>query len=322
MSWPFSFSPSKTVLILRYSSVFSVKHVMSLLPNIHFRKTNNNALSIETFELSTFYQRCHELTEKNAKTASPFAPHRVLFYTFLLINKGDINHYIDGQCVTLTAGYLLLIRPNQVHQFDLPNKPVKGHILFFTDSAWDLVKQNTRLLHWDMLLNSTHRLNKSDQLDIAMLLSLLQQEQSKADPDDILQGHLFTTLIHLLMRYWPSVTDAKKPYKLDTFVRFNQYLLSHFTQSRDVVYYADLLGCSYKVLNNICKSATNLTAKRVIDNHVILEAKRMLLTKTQTTQSIANALGFDESTNFVKFFKRHTGKTPKEYLLRPLLKEN
>lgn len=289
---------------------------MSLLPNIHFRKAKNNALSIETVELNTFYQRCHELTEKNANTASPFAPHRVLFYTFLLINEGDISHHIDGQCVTLTDGDLLLIRPHQVHQFNLPSKPVKGHILFFTDRVWELAKQSNRLLYWDMLLTSTHHINKSNRLDIAVLLSLLQQEQDRATPDDILQGHLFTTLIHLLLRHWPSVTSNKKSYNLDTFVRFNQHLLTHFTASRDVIYYANLLGCSYKILNNICKSATNLTAKRVIDNHVILEAKRMLLTNTQNTQSIAHTLGFDESTNFVKFFKRHTGKTPKEYLLK------
>ncbi|QUX94182.1 hypothetical protein C0J08_01640 [Marinomonas sp. CT5] len=289
---------------------------MSLFPNIHFHKANNNALSIETFELHTFYERCHEFTQKNIKKTSPFTPHRVMFYTFLIINEGNIQHYVDGQCITLSAGDLLLICPHQVHQYVLPNRPAKGHIIFFTDSVWDLVKQNTRLLHWDMLLTQSHNIHKSDQLDITMLLSILQKEQNKATADDILQKHIFTSLIHLLMRHWPMVTSGKQTSKVDLFVRFNHHLLNHFNQSRDVIYYANLLGCSYKVLNNICKSITHLTAKNVIDNYVILEAKRMLLTKTQNTQSIAHALGFDESTNFVKFFKRHTGKTPKEYLLK------
>lgn len=43
---------------------------------------------------------------------------------------------------------------------------------------------------------------------------------------------------------------------------------------------------------------------------MILEAKRRLISGGAPIEALAEALGFSEATNFVKFFRRHTGETP------------
>jgi AraC-like DNA-binding protein len=44
-----------------------------------------------------------------------------------------------------------------------------------------------------------------------------------------------------------------------------------------------------------------------------LEAKRLLVHTSLPVSVIANRLGFDEPTNFVKFFRREVQKSPGEF---------
>jgi AraC-like DNA-binding protein len=53
-----------------------------------------------------------------------------------------------------------------------------------------------------------------------------------------------------------------------------------------------------------------MTAKRVIVERVVLEAKRLLVHSRLPVASIGHELGFAEATNFVKYVKRETGSTP------------
>jgi AraC-like DNA-binding protein len=84
-------------------------------------------------------------------------------------------------------------------------------------------------------------------------------------------------------------------------------------KSRDAKFYAALLNISYRHLNNLCKEFTQKTAKSVIDGFVILEAKRKLFQPDLPIKEISYSMGFDEPTNFVKYFKSHTGVSPKTF---------
>jgi AraC-like DNA-binding protein len=47
----------------------------------------------------------------------------------------------------------------------------------------------------------------------------------------------------------------------------------------------------------------------------MLEAKALLKLKDATIQEISNRLGFPDQSTFGKYFKRHAGVSPKEYVL-------
>ena len=77
-----------------------------------------------------------------------------------------------------------------------------------------------------------------------------------------------------------------------------------------------------KALSRMCIAAVGVPAKVVINQRLILEAKRLLAHTTLPVQSIGSALGFDEATNFVKFFRKATGTTPLTFRqpnLKPIL---
>ncbi len=79
---------------------------------------------------------------------------------------------------------------------------------------------------------------------------------------------------------------------------------------RRVVDLARRLHCSPRTLARACERAGAPTPKRMIDEHTVLEAQRRLALPGSTVSATAAALGFDELTNFTKFFRRLTGTTP------------
>lgn len=80
--------------------------------------------------------------------------------------------------------------------------------------------------------------------------------------------------------------------------------------SRSVKERAQRLGYSERTLTRACLAATGRTAKEVIDDRIVLEARRLLCHDSSTIASVARALSFPESSNFTKFFRRTTGETP------------
>ena len=55
------------------------------------------------------------------------------------------------------------------------------------------------------------------------------------------------------------------------------------------------------------------TPKKIIDDRIMLEAKRLLAHSSESVKEISYSLGFDEPTNFVKYFRKHHLSTPIEF---------
>jgi AraC-like DNA-binding protein len=92
--------------------------------------------------------------------------------------------------------------------------------------------------------------------------------------------------------------------------RFRRSLDCGFAQSRKVGDCARNLGVSEKTLGRACLAMAGLPPARLIEARVFLEAKRLLAHTDLPAASVAGLLGFDEPTNFAKFFRRLAGTTP------------
>ena len=84
-------------------------------------------------------------------------------------------------------------------------------------------------------------------------------------------------------------------------------------EERSVSYYADKMFLTPKHLSTVVKEVSGKTAGEWIDSLVILEAKAMLKSSEQSIQEIADELHFANQSFFGKYFKHHTGLSPKEY---------
>jgi len=93
-------------------------------------------------------------------------------------------------------------------------------------------------------------------------------------------------------------------------LQFKKDLKEHFNKEKAVKFYADKQFISTKTLNIATREIINQSTKQYISEYIVLLAKRMLTSTSFTTTEIAYELGFDEPTNFTKFFKKKEKVTP------------
>ena len=73
------------------------------------------------------------------------------------------------------------------------------------------------------------------------------------------------------------------------------------------------LGVSQSTLARACLATEGIGLKPLVDRHLLLEAKRLLVHTDDRIAAIAERLGFDEPTNFIKMFNRLEGVTPSAF---------
>lgn len=98
-----------------------------------------------------------------------------------------------------------------------------------------------------------------------------------------------------------------------TLTRFLTLVEMHASTQRETGFYADKLCLTPKYLSRLVKEKTGRTAKEIILNFVILQARTMLLGTDLNIQQISDTLHFPSQSVFGKFFKKATGKSPREY---------
>lgn len=102
------------------------------------------------------------------------------------------------------------------------------------------------------------------------------------------------------------------------FYRFIVEVENCFKQQRSVAYYADRMCVSPKHLSTVVKDISGKTAGEWIDYYVVNEIKRLLTTTELTIQEISCKLNFANQSSFGKYFKSHTGVSPREFRARAL----
>ena len=221
--------------------------------------------------------------------------------------------------ILLKKNTIIHISKGQVNAFQFNDK-LKGFIVLFTE---DYLKKQ---------LNSLPK-NEIDRLFNAQLFSPIMQvprtsnvaeyiqlfyEEYRDTEEDYNQESTYNALYSIIF----SKLERLKQYqtfhlkhsdKLNTFLNFKALLETNYKQSRNADFYAEKLNITYKHLNTISKNIISLTAKQFIDAFLVLEAKRLLMNSEIKSTELAYLLGFEEPTNFVKYFKKHTGFTPNQF---------
>ena len=69
-------------------------------------------------------------------------------------------------------------------------------------------------------------------------------------------------------------------------------------------------------LNRLCRRLTGCTAFELIQQRLVLEARRRLVYAGSSVSAIAAELGFKDPAYFSRFFRRHGGLSPNEFRRR------
>lgn len=77
--------------------------------------------------------------------------------------------------------------------------------------------------------------------------------------------------------------------------------------------FAELLSIPSTHFSNTIKLVTKRSPSEFVEERIMAEAQRMLSETSLPVSEICQKLTFHDPTNFTRFFKRFSGKTPREY---------
>lgn len=281
---------------------------MKKIPKISFRE-DLKAIGFECLNLS-------ELTaKKRPSDHHPNRPHKIDFFAIIIITEGLVKHQLDFKDYSIKKNNCLVISQSQVHSFD-SNSNYKGHLILFTADfllnhlSPSTFFKTTSLFNYH-LSSPLYHIDKSLLTDINNLAIEYDKNEYLLQPNIV--ASLFSLVILKLNNQNLSTINYTNNQGFDTFEKFKNFVEKEYQLTRNVSDFASKLGISYKHLNEICKRFTSKTAKCFIDDFVILEIKRKLSSTSLSIKEICFETGFDEPTNFLKYFKNLAGQTPLEF---------
>lgn len=277
-------------------------NMTEIIPTFDFYKTIESDISFEYQRLETSY-RDYDSSH----------PHRHNCYEIVFFERSGGEHHIDFKRYDITENTIHIVCPEQVHLLKR-NKDVTGYVLSFSAELFLSIVQNSQFLDafpFLVPLNSAP-IVKLELDQIPQLMSLIKQlEQeyfsSQKDKKDML-AILCLQLLQFLKRQFPQTENTANEQYLPS--RFKKMVEREYLKINTVSEYADLLAVSAGHLNDIVKKATGKSAKMIISEHITLEAKRLLYHSQLSIKEIASNLNFEESSYFIRFFRKQTGLTP------------
>lgn len=151
-------------------------------------------------------------------------------------------------------------------------------------------------------------------LQLFRLVQTISQTTSSSRKEML--THLLNTIFLLLQdyRHENGIGEHEPTAQEELFNRFYHAITQHYTQNREVRYYAELFHLSPKHFAAIIKKHTKTNALEWINGYTLVQAKILLrYQQQQTIQEIALKLGFSDQASFSRFFKSYSGMSPTEY---------
>ncbi len=241
-------------------------------------------------------------------------PSKATFYQIIWLKSGKATMQIDFKPICIEAGELLIISTNQICTFDLESE-YEGKMILFTDSFFNQSETDRHFLHTSEILNPNN-LNQTIRLDsnhVGQIINLLEKEldyDKEMFRPCITQSYLRSLLLEA-ERWTIENKKGTSHLKTDNISRlFCEEVEKNFKEHKQIEFYFKKLPVGEKKLTKEIKQLTGKTPKKYIESRIILEAKRLLAYSSSSVKEISFELGFEEATNFNKFFRKQTGFTP------------
>ena len=140
-----------------------------------------------------------------------------------------------------------------------------------------------------------------------------EMAEENAFSEAVLRSYL--QLILALSSKEKSTLLAEKPLQTEhqLVADFQQLLEKHFIEERELPFYASQLYLSPDAFSKKLKKLLGKTPTKLLQERLVLEAKKQLHLTYKSIKEIAFDLNFDDEFYFSRFFKKHVGLSPKHF---------
>ncbi len=225
---------------------------------------------------------------------------------------------VDGIKHSLTKDTILFL--TEYHQVEIISVK-KARLIRFNRAFYCIATHDSEVGCKGILFFGASQLPKinipnSEYEKFDLLWKMFKVEMDSIDnlQNDMLQMML-TRLLILSTRIYKEQTELTNfdRQQLDLVREFNYMVETHFKTKHQVSEYADMLHKSPKTLSNVFKKYNEKTPLQIIQNRIILEARRLLRYSDKSIKEIAYEIGYEDIQAFSKFFKKTEGISPSDF---------
>ncbi len=291
----------------------SVKHYADI--NEMFRNINLPLMKHPLFYVTKFENHKFDKSKSSIYTHDYFE----IAFSF----GYDVDVSVDAQSKNALSHSLIFMSPGQMIKWEGNNKwtgQSMGYILLFkpdflpfTNGAFQLYKDfpflNRNTLH-------SYRLSTTQKQYLQSYFEKINNEYLRNDENslEIIRAFLTAFLFEAkrILDFKSTKSSLKSRAEEVTFLFENEIILTDHKR-KPIRYYADKLNVSPVYLSECIKKTTGKTAKNIIDEYLIIEIKSLLKHSHDSIAQVGSKVGFEDQSNFVKFFKKHSGHSPKGF---------
>lgn len=240
--------------------------------------------------------------------------HRHDFYYLLILKKGSGTHAIDFSSYPVAGNTVFLMRPGQVHQLVL-KAGSKGYLIQCNEAFFfphgkapgQLLRKVGTVNHYHFTAGGTKKL-------LTVLSSIFREYAVKQEMyQEVIKAQMGIFFIELARLYGKGPAGNADLYVQEQLETFLALVETSVCDHKSVSQYAALMGLSTWQLNAITKATLGKTCLVLINEYMVLEAKRCLLATGDQVNQIADHLGYEDISYFIRFFKKHTGYSPEAF---------
>jgi len=253
-------------------------------------------------------------------------PFRTNYFAFLFITAGEGHYAVDHHEFELVPPVFYFTNPGHLKSFEI-TQPWEG---FMLTASYEFLRAHGRGepdQEFPFLLAAATpplHLEPEMQERLAGLCHLMAREYAGTSPlKDAILGNLLGSFLlyvkELLQHPRLHISPRNRPEAIvDQFHRVLGEQFRHRAGADvhplvDAQQLADRLHLHPKHLGAMVKQQTGRTVGEWITERRLTEARTLLHRTDLAVADVAYQLGFQEATNFTKYFKKHTGHTPSQY---------
>ena len=277
----------------------------------------------EHFGFETLHPLVSVVRAENDNFTEPFDMTYNVYAIFLKENKGCKLSYgrteYDFDEMTVTS-----FAPGQkVHAEPTGIMPKWTALVFHPDflARTQLGRQMSRYEFFSYTSNEALHLSAGEVEIFRGVLGMIQQELRHAI--DKHTRELIVSNIELLLNYCLRFYDrqfiTREEINHSVVKKFETLLhdyMQHHAEDEgmpSVAYFANKCNLSPGYFGELVKTETGRTAQDFIASQIVKYAQELLNDMSLSISQVGYKLGFQYPQHFVRFFKRHTGKTPSEF---------
>ncbi|MBR4785525.1 MAG: helix-turn-helix domain-containing protein [Fibrobacter sp.] len=239
----------------------------------------------------------------------------------LLVKQGKCTIELDLERRTLTKHSCVIVLPNQIARISNISKDIK---FICVTCSLPMVEELTSRINEAIPITlrakqqPVIKLSPSEYNNIQQSFNFLIAKIKKSGKNTYNLQIVQNALLALVYECIGIITKNKNieqpsSKKEALFNSFINLVSQYHKQEHSVTFYATKLFLTPKYLTRAIEEISHKSAKRWIDEYIMLEAKMMLRSTKMTIQEIASELNFPDISFFGKFFKRTAGISPKAY---------